>query len=161
MYGRTKLAGELAVLAAMPDAYVVRAAWIYEGADGSDFAAVMRRAASASGTGEVVADQIGTPTYVRDLCGALLQIADGSVRGPVLHAANEGGASRFEQAQAIFAELGEDPDRVRPISSDKHPRPAPRPSYSVLSSVKSAAAGLTPLRPWREALAEALATARG
>lgn len=161
VYGRTKLAGEMAVLAAMPDAHVVRTAWIYEGAEGSDFAAVMRRAASGSDTVDVVADQIGTPTYVGDLCAALLQIADGSIREPVLHAANEGGASRFEQAQAIFAELGEDPDRVRPVGSDKHPRPAPRPSYSVLSSVKSAAAGLTPLRPWREALAEALATAHG
>lgn len=161
VYGRTKLAGELAVLDAMPDAHVVRTAWIYEGADGSDFAAVMRRAAADGGTVEVVADQIGTPTYVGDLCAALLQIADGSIQAPVLHAANDGGASRFEQAQAIFAELGEDPDRVRPVGSDKHPRPAPRPPYSVLSSVKSAAAGLTPLRPWREALAEALATAGG
>lgn len=165
VYGRTKLAGELAVLVAMPDAHVVRTAWVYEGADGSDFAAGIRRAAVGSGNGDgtidVVADQIGSPTYVGDLCAALLEIADGAISGPVLHAANSGGASRFEQAQAIFAELGEDPDRVRPVDSDRHPRPAPRPSYSVLSPVKSAAAGLTPLRPWREALAEALATSAG
>ena len=87
---------------------------------------------------------------------ALLEIADGSIREPVLHAVNIGGASRFEQAQAIFTEVGADPDRVRPVGSDKHPRPAPRPRYSVLSEVKSAAAGLTPLLPWRDALAEAL-----
>ncbi|MGP4055486.1 dTDP-4-dehydrorhamnose reductase [Mycobacterium sp. 4D054] len=157
VYGRTKLAGEQQVLAALPDAHVVRTAWIYEGADGSDFAAVMRRAALGDGTVDVVADQIGSPTYVGDLCEALLQIADGAIRAPVLHAANAGAASRFEQAQAVFAELGADPSRVRPVSSDQHPRPAPRPAYSALSAVKSAAAGLTPLRPWHDALAAALA----
>ena len=159
VYGRTKLAGEFAVLSAMPNAHIVRTAWIYEGGDGSDFAAQMRRAASGSGTVEVVADQIGSPTYVVDLCAALLAIAEGSISESVLHAANVGGASRFEQAQAIFDELGADPNRVRPVGSDKHPRPAPRPPYSVLSEVKSAAAGLTPLRPWREALTEAMAAA--
>lgn len=162
VYGRTKLAGEFAVLSAKPDAHIVRTAWIYEGGDGSDFAAGIRRAAlgsGGSGTVDVVADQIGSPTYVVDLVGALLQIADDSISEPVLHAANLGAASRFEQAQAIFSELGADVDRVRPVGSDRHPRPAPRPPYSALSEVKSAAAGLTPLRPWRDALAEALAAA--
>ncbi|MDZ4266089.1 MAG: sugar nucleotide-binding protein, partial [Mycobacterium sp.] len=111
------------------------------------------------GTVDVVADQIGSPTYVVDLVGALLQIADDMISEPVLHAANFGAASRFEQAQAIFSELGADVERVRPVDSARHPRPAPRPSYSALSEVKSAAAGLTPLRPWREALAVALAAA--
>ncbi len=159
VYGRTKLAGESRVLSAMPDAHVVRTAWIYEGGEGSDFAATMRRAAAGSGTVEVVADQVGSPTYVGDLVGALLQIAEGSIRAPVLHAANIGAVSRFEQAQAIFEEVGADPNRVRPVGSDRHPRPAPRPMYSALSGVKSAAAGLTPLRLWREALTEALAAA--
>lgn len=158
VYGRTKLAGEQAVLAALPDARVVRTAWIYEGGDGTDFAAVMRRAAAGTGTVDVVADQIGSPTYVGDLCSALLQIADGGVGGPVLHAANTGAASRFEQARAVFTALGADPYRVRPVNSDRHPRPAPRPRYSALASAGSAELGLHPLRPWRDALAEAIAT---
>lgn len=156
VYGRTKLAGEQAVHAELPDATVVRTAWIYEGRDGSDFAAAMRRAALSDGTVDVVADQIGSPTYVGDLCAALLQIADG-VRAPLLHAANVGAVSRFEQARAVFSQMGADPERVRPVGSDLHPRPAPRPAYSALSPEKSAAAGLTPLRPWREAVAAALA----
>jgi dTDP-4-dehydrorhamnose reductase len=156
VYGRTTLAGELAVLAAMPDAHIVRSAWIYQGGDGADFAAVMRRSAAGDGTVDVVADQIGSPTYVGDLVGALLEIADGSIREPVLHAANEGEASRFDQARAVFEAVGADPARVRPVGSDRHPRPAPRPPYSALSGRKSAAAGLTPLRPWRDALADAL-----
>jgi dTDP-4-dehydrorhamnose reductase len=156
VYGRTKLAGELAVLAAMPDAHIVRTAWVYEGADGSDFAAAMRRLAEGDGPVDVVADQIGSPTYVGDLVGALLEIADGAIREPLLHAANEGEASRFEQAQAVFEAVGADPARVRPVGSDRHPRPAPRPPYSALSGRLSAEAGLTPLRQWRAALTAAI-----
>lgn len=160
VYGRTKLAGEFAVLAAMPDAHIVRTAWIYEGGDGSDFVAVMRRLAAGDGDVEVVTDQIGSPTYAADLVGALLEVADGNIREPVLHAANAGEASRYEQAQAVFEAVGADPARVRPVGSDRHPRPAPRPAYSALSARLSAEAGLTPLRPWRDALAAALAKHR-
>ena len=103
-----------------------------------------------------MADQVGSPTYVGDLVGALLEIADGAIREPVLHAANQGEASRYQQAQAVFEAVGADPARVRPVGTDRHPRPAPRPAYSALSGRRSAAAGLTPLRPWREALAAAL-----
>jgi dTDP-4-dehydrorhamnose reductase len=156
VYGHTKLAGELAVLAAMPDAHIVRTAWIYEGGDGTDFVATMRRLAARGEPIDVVADQVGSPTFVGDLVSALLQIADGSIREPLLHAANEGEASRFEQAQAVFEAVGADPQRVRPVGSDRYPRPAPRPAYSALSGRQSAVAGLTPLRPWREALAAAL-----
>ena len=157
VYGRTKLAGEFAVLTAMPDAHIVRTAWIYEGGDGTDFAATMRRLAAGDGPVDVVADQVGSPTYVADLVDALLEVADGSIREPVLHAANAGEASRYEQAQAVFEAVGADPARVRPIGSDRHPRPAPRPPYSALSGRLSAEAGLTTLRPWRDALAAALA----
>lgn len=157
VYGRTKLAGEQAVLAALPSAHVVRTSWVYRGAEGgTDFVAVMRRMAAGTDPVDVVADQVGSPTYAVDLATALLQVADGAVDVPVLHAANAGAVSRFEQAQAVFELVGADPDRVRPVSSDRVARPAPRPAYTVLSGRGSAAAGLTPLRPWRAALASAL-----
>lgn len=158
VYGRTKLEGERAVLAALPSAHVVRTAWVYRGAvGGSDFVAVMRRLAAGADPVEVVADQVGTPTYVGDLVPALLEVADGKADAPVLHAANGGQASRFDQARAVFELVGADPERVRPVGTDRHPRPAPRPAYTALSARRSAEAGLTPLRPWREALASALA----
>jgi dTDP-4-dehydrorhamnose reductase len=157
VYGRTKLDGEHAVLAALPDAHVVRTSWVYTGGDGTDFVAVMRRLAATDRVIDVVDDQTGAPTYARDLVSALLEIAAGDVRAPILHASNVGAVSRFEQARAVFAELGADPDRVRPVSTAAVPRPAHRPVYSVLSMADSTRAGLTPLRPWREALAEALA----
>lgn len=157
VYARSKLAGERAVLAALPDATVVRTAWVYTGGTGKDFVAVMRRLAAGDGPVDVVDDQTGSPTYVADLAAALLQVADDRVPGPILHAANEGEVSRFGQARAVFEECGADPARVRPVGSAQFPRPAPRPSYSALGGRQSAAAGLTPLRPWRAALAAALA----
>lgn len=157
VYGRSKLAGERAALAALPDAVVVRTAWVYTGDTGEDFVAVMRRLAASDGPIDVVDDQVGSPTYVGDLAAALLQVADDGVPGPVLHAANEGVVSRFEQARAVFEECGADPARVRPVSTAHFPRPAPRPSYSALSSRQSAAAGLRPLRHWRAALIASLA----
>jgi len=157
VYGRTKLDGEHAVLSALPDAHVVRTSWVYTGGDGTDFVAVMRRLAATNRVIDVVDDQTGAPTYARDLVSALLEIVAGDIRAPILHAANVGAVSRFEQARAVFAELGADPDRVRPVSTAAVPRPAHRPVYSVLSMGDSTRAGLTALRPWREALAEALA----
>jgi dTDP-4-dehydrorhamnose reductase len=156
IYGRSKRAGELAVLAS-PEATVVRTAWVYTGAPGGkDFVAVMRRLAAGDGTVDVVDDQTGSPTYAVDLAGALLEVADGKIRKRLVHAANSGVVTRFDQARAVFECVGADPQRVRPVSSDRHPRPARRPAYSALSGRQSAEAGLSPLRPWRDALAEAL-----
>lgn len=169
VYAASKLAGEQAVLAAAPEAVVVRTAWVYTGGtERSDFVAVMQRLAAGDGPIKVVDDQTGSPTYAADLAAALLELADhvvdeagADVRGRVLHAANEGVVSRFEQARAVFAEIGAEPDRVQPCSSDEFPRPAVRPSYSALSGRQWAAAGLTPLRPWRAALVAALTVAPG
>lgn len=157
VYARTKLAGEQAVLAAAPDATVVRTAWVYTGADGTDFVAAMRRLAAGDQTVDMVDDQVGSPTYTGDLVDALLRIADTPITARVLHAANGGAVSRYEQTRAIFAGVGADPGRVHPVSSAQNPRPAARPHYSALSGAASARAGLTPLRDWRDALAAALA----
>jgi dTDP-4-dehydrorhamnose reductase len=159
VYALSKLAGERAVLAALPEAVVVRTAWVYTGGTGKDFVAVMRRLAAGDGPIDVVDDQAGSPTYVGDLATALLQVVDDRVPGPILHAANEGAVSRFEQARAVFEECGADPARVRPVSTAQFPRPAPRPPYTALGGRESAAAGLTPLRHWRPALVAALAAA--
>lgn len=158
LYGQTKLAGEQAVLAALPDAVVVRTAWVYTGGNGKDFVAAMRRLAAGDGTVEMVDDQTGTPTYVADLVSALLEVADGRVHAPegIVHAANAGEATRCAQARAVFEGVGADPERVLPVTSAHNPRPAARPKYSALSGRQSERAGLSPLRPWREALTAAL-----
>lgn len=152
VYGRSKLAGERAVLDALPAATVVRTAWVYTGGSGTDFVAVMRKLAAGPDSVDVVDDQIGSPTYVADLAATLWAVADERPAG-IVHAANRGAVSRCEQARAVFAGLGADPLRVRPVSSADHPRPAARPAYSAL-----AAAGVAPLRDWHDALIDALRT---
>ncbi|WP_070377998.1 dTDP-4-dehydrorhamnose reductase [Rhodococcus sp. WMMA185] len=156
VYGRTKLAGERAVHAALPSAHVVRTAWVYTGV-GSDFVATMLRLERERDTVDVVDDQVGSPTYAGDLAGALLELACRSdVAAPILHATNSGVASWFDLARAVFEEVGADPNRVRPCTSAQFPRPAPRPAFSVLSGNSWVRAGLTPPRTWREALHTAL-----
>ncbi len=164
VYGRSKLAGEQAVLELAPDAHIVRTAWVYTGR-GTDFVATMRRLERERDSVNVVADQIGSPTYAPDLAAGLLELA---ARAPlpgaaarILHATNAGQVSWFELARAVFAGVGADPTRVHPCTTADFPRPAPRPAYSVLSGAAWAAAGLTPLRDWDVALADALAAAGG
>lgn len=151
VYGASKLAGEQQVLHAHPDAHVVRTAWVW-GATGSNFVKTIARLAATRPTLRVVDDQRGTPTYTVDLAAALLELAGSAVPGGILHATNAGQTTWFGFARAILAELGEDPERVQPTTTAEFLRPAPRPAYSVLSGAEWAAAGLTPLRPWAEAL---------
>ncbi|GAB3452786.1 dTDP-4-dehydrorhamnose reductase [Actinophytocola sediminis] len=161
VYGSTKAAGEAAVLGSGADSWVVRTAWVY-GAHGNNFVKTMARLADNHETVSVVDDQRGSPTWTGDLAAGLLELAaravsDAPPSARVLHATGAGETTWFEFAGAVFAELGLDPARVRPCKSDEFPRPAPRPSYSVLSDQAWRASGLTPLRPWREALAAAFA----
>ncbi|WP_072806719.1 dTDP-4-dehydrorhamnose reductase [Rhodococcoides yunnanense] len=156
-YGRTKLAGEKAVLQALPTATIVRTAWVYTGT-GSDFVSTMRRLERERETVSVVDDQTGSPTYARDLAGGLLELATSAETSEsILHLTNSGTATWFELARAVFAGIGADPARVLPCTSADFVRPAPRPAYSVLSAASWERAGLSPLRDWREALDDALA----
>lgn len=157
IYARSKLEGELAILGTAAAATIARTSLVYTGGAGTDFIAFMRRCAAGTETVTVVNDLTGSITYVRDLVSALLEIAEKDLRAPLLHVVNEGAVCRIDLARAIFEELGADPDRVLPISSEAFARPAPRPAYSALSMAKSIQAGLTPLRPWRDAVVEALA----
>jgi len=161
VYGTTKADGEAAVLGSGAQAWVVRTAWVY-GAHGNNFVKTMARLAESHDTLSVVDDQRGSPTWTGDLADGLLELAarvtgDEPPAARVLHATGGGETTWFGFAGAVFTELGLDPARVRPCSSDEFPRPAPRPSYSVLSDEAWRASGLTPLRPWRDALTAAFA----
>ncbi len=154
-YGRTKAAGERLSQAAHPHGtIIVRAAWLY-GAHGPNFAATMLRLAAANDTVRVVVDQLGQPTWTADLAGKILELADADVRSGIFHGTNSGQASWFDFARAIFSEAGLDPARVEPTDSSSFVRPATRPSYSVLGHAAWRSAGLEPMRPWTDALAEA------
>lgn len=161
VYGASKLAGELAVRAAHPQrSWVVRTAWVYA-ASGANFVTTMLRLERERAFLEVVDDQVGSPTYAADLAAALLAMLAADPAPGIYHAAGGGSVSWHGLAQAVFAELGADPARVRPVASSAVPRPAPRPAFSVLGPRHWTAAGLTPLRGWREALAAAMCACRG
>lgn len=154
VYGRSKLAGERAVLE-FAGTYVVRTAWVY-GGSGGNFVRTMTRLESERETLTVVDDQYGGPTWSADLAKGLVELARtvlGGRRIPrVVHATGGGQTTWCGLARAVFTELGADPTRVRRCGSEDFPRPAPRPAYSVLSDRVWREAGLTPLPPWRTAL---------
>ncbi|WP_420856548.1 dTDP-4-dehydrorhamnose reductase [Streptomyces mangrovisoli] len=158
-YGRTKLAGEQAVLTTLPDAgYVVRTAWLY-GAGGGNFVRTMIALERVRETLDVVDDQRGQPTWTADLADRLLRLGRSATAGAaparIYHATSGGDTTWYGLAREVFRLLGADPDRVRPTTAAAYARPAPRPAYGVLGHDGWAAAGIEPIRDWREALREA------
>lgn len=157
-YGRTKLAGERAVLEILPErGYVVRTGWLY-GTGGGNFVRTMMRLEAARDTVDVVDDQRGQPTWSADVAVRLVRLV-GAPPG-VYHATNSGDGTWYDLARETFRLLGADPARVRPATSASFPRPAPRPAYSVLGHARWREADLPPLRDWREALPQALPALR-
>lgn len=155
-YGRTKAAGERLVREAHPGAHIVRTAWLY-GEHGGSFPRTMLRLAADRETVSVVTDQLGQPTWTRDLADAIVALLDADAPAGSYHGTNAGAASWFELARATFELAGLDPERVLPTDSSAFVRPAPRPAYSVLGHDAWARTGLAAPRPWREALADAFA----
>ncbi|WEH33725.1 dTDP-4-dehydrorhamnose reductase [Streptomyces sp. AM 4-1-1] len=173
-YGRTKLAGERAVLDLLPTTgYVVRTAWLY-GEGGANFVRTMIRLEATRDTLDVVDDQRGQPTWSADLAHRLAQLGCAAVAGlappGIYHGTSGGEGSWCDLARETFRLLGADPARVRATTgaalarasagTTTAPRPAPRPAYSVLGHARWRAAGLDPIRDWRAALAQALPALR-
>ncbi|HEY8654177.1 MAG TPA: dTDP-4-dehydrorhamnose reductase [Dermatophilaceae bacterium] len=154
-YGRTKAAGEWAVQGLCPQSWIVRTAWLY-GAHGPNFVKTMARLAAEEDTVSVVDDQRGQPTWTVDLAAAIVRLVEADAPFGTYHGTSSGETTWFGFAQAIFSELGLDPARVLPTTSDAFVRPAPRPAYSVLGHHNWQIADLASIREWREALAESI-----
>jgi dTDP-4-dehydrorhamnose reductase len=156
-YGRTKAAGEKLALAAHPTgAYIVRTAWLY-GGGGPNFAKTMVKLAGSHPEITVVNDQLGQPTYTRDLAEQTVRLLDADAPAGIYHGTNSGETTWFDFAREIFRRSGNDPERVKPTDSTQFVRPAARPAYSVLGHDAWRAAGLEPMRNWQEALEAAAA----
>ncbi|MCT7355581.1 dTDP-4-dehydrorhamnose reductase [Streptomyces sp. 15-116A] len=157
-YGRSKLAGEQAVLEELPGASaVVRTAWLY-GVHGSNFVRTMIGLESRRPTVDVVDDQRGQPTWSADVATRIADLGPrlGDGTHGIFHATNSGEATWYDLAREIFHLLGTDPDRVRPTTTAAFPRPASRPAYSALAHDRWQEIDLPALRDWRAALHEAL-----
>ena len=158
VYGRSKLAGEQAVRELLPQAYIVRTAWLY-GAVGGNFVKTVARLERERATVTVVDDQFGAPTWTAQLAAGIVELGRSpATAAGIYHCTNSASTTWFGFARAVFEELGAEPSRVLPTNTANFPRPAPRPAYSVLSDRAWQGAALTPLPHWRSALSQAFAS---
>jgi dTDP-4-dehydrorhamnose reductase len=155
VYGLSKLAGEYLVRALCPNHMVIRTCGLYgvwgSGGKGGNFVETMLRLAGQGKPLRVVDDQICTPSYTVDVAEATVALLAANRPG-LYHATNAGACSWHQFAQTIFESAGVRAD-LTAIPSSAYGAPACRPTYSVLDGAGLRALGLTPLRPWREALA--------
>lgn len=165
VYGTTKEAGERAVREANPRHVIIRTAWLYSH-EGDNFVASMLRLGRERAELRIVADQIGSPTYVEDLAAAAATVAHHLASGGrdrrygTFHYCGGGVVSRFEFAEAIFAEAtrhGYRPPVLKPVATAEYPTPARRPANSALDCTRIAEAYGIRQRPWRDSLAECVA----
>ncbi len=151
-YGRSKRAGEEALITKHPDGgYVVRTAWLY-GKSGKNFVETMLAVAAQGKPLKVVDDQTGSPTHARDLAQQIRTLLEGDYAGGVYHATNAGQTTWYGFAKEIFTRAGIQAD-LTPCTSEAFPRPAKRPAFSVLLNTK-----LPAMRSWEEGLTAYLAS---
>jgi dTDP-4-dehydrorhamnose reductase len=155
-YGRTKLAGEVAVREILPDrSYVVRTAWLYS-EHGSNFVKTMLKLEQTHSTVAVVSDQSGQPTWSRDLARQIVTLIDSHAPAGTYHGTSSGQTTWYGFTQEIYRLLEKNPNRVTATTTDQFPRPAPRPAYSVLGHDRWEQIEVAPIRDWEDGLAEAL-----
>ena len=151
IYGRTKLEGEALLTSFCQNALIIRTAWLYS-EFGGNFVKTMLRLAETRPEINVVADQIGTPTYAGDLAEAIHRIvSSGEWKPGIYHFTDEGVASWYDFTKAIFEVAGRDV-KVNPIKTSEYPTPAKRPLYSVLSKKKIKKAFGLEIPYWRDSL---------
>jgi dTDP-4-dehydrorhamnose reductase len=151
-YGISKLLGERFVMSLTNRFYIIRTSWLY-GPNGRNFVDTVLRLLKEKERLEVVTDQVGSPTFTRDLAAKIREIIG---RGyGTYHVTNSGSCSWYEFAKTIAAKR-RSTTPVNPVTSEQFRRPAKRPANSVLGNTMLRLEGLEPLRPWHEALEEYL-----
>lgn len=148
-YGMSKYLGEEAVRSYLPQHFIVRISWLF-GINGKNFVKTMLRLGAEREKITVVNDQIGSPTYTKDLSVLLADMIVTDQYG-TYHATNEGFCSWFDLACAIMREAGL-PAKVLPVSSEQYPSRAKRPANSRMSKEKLIKNGFQKLPPWEDAL---------
>lgn len=156
VYGMTKLDGEKAIQKWCPEAIIIRTSWVYS-AYGKNFVKTMCRLMAERDTINVINDQIGSPTYAKDLAAAILKIADAANwEGGIYHYSNEGEISWYDFAVAI-RDFHSFDCQVKPIPTSAYPTAAQRPKYSLLDKSKIKATYAVEVPDWKESLAKMLA----
>jgi dTDP-4-dehydrorhamnose reductase len=151
-YGKSKADAETKILSILPDACIVRTSWLF-GPGGKCFPDTILKLAATRAELEVVNDQRGCPTYTLDLADAMAALCKSEAQG-IVHCTNREDCTWYDFAAEIIRQAGLK-TLVRPTTSDRFVRPAPRPKYSVLSSASLSAYGIR-MRPWRETVTDYL-----
>ena len=154
-YGRTKLEGEQQAMSACRRTMIIRTAWLYS-SFGNNFVKTMIRLGREKSELGVIFDQIGTPTYARDLAVAIFAAIDKGIVPGIYHYSNEGVISWYDFAKAIHRMAGITTCRVRPLHTSEYPTPAARPHYSVLDKTKIKQTYALDIPYWEESLAECI-----
>jgi dTDP-4-dehydrorhamnose reductase len=154
-YGRTKLAGEQAVVNACRQSMIIRTAWLYS-TFGNNFVKTMIRLGKEKPELGVIFDQIGTPTYARDLALAIFAAIEQGIVPGIYHFSNEGVISWYDFTKAIHRIAGITTCRVRPLHTSEYPTPAIRPHYSVLDKTKIKNTYGIDIPYWEDSLQECL-----
>ena len=155
VYGRTKLAGEQAAQKACRRTMIIRTAWLYS-TFGNNFVKTMIRLGKERPELGVIFDQIGTPTYARDLAMAIMTAINQGVIPGVYHFSNEGVISWYDFTKAIHRIAGITTCHVRPLHTSEYPTPAARPHYSVLDKTKIKQTYGFEIPYWEESLKECI-----
>ena len=155
VYGKTKLVGEFNVLKFCPNAVIIRTAWLYS-TFGNNFVKTMLRLGREKEQLGVIFDQIGTPTYARDLAAAIMVIIEKGIIPGIYHFSNEGVISWYDFTKAIHRIAGITTCHVRPLHTAEYPTPAARPHYSVLDKTKIKDTLGIEIPYWEESLAECI-----
>lgn len=155
VYGRTKLEGEQLVRQHCERAMIVRTAWLYS-IFGNNFVKTMIRLGKEKTELGVIFDQIGTPTYARDLAVAIMTAVEKGIIPGIYHFSNEGVTSWYDFTKAIHRIAGISGCNVRPIHTEEYPTPARRPHYSVLDKTKIKATYNIEVPYWEKSLAECI-----
>lgn len=155
VYGRTKLVGEFNVLKLCQQSMVIRTAWLYS-TFGNNFVKTMIRLGNERSELGVVADQIGTPTYARDLARIIMTAINEGIQPGIYHFTNEGVASWYDFTKAIHRLAGITTCHVRPLHTSEYPTAAQRPPYSVLDKTKIKQTYGIEIPYWEESLKECI-----
>jgi dTDP-4-dehydrorhamnose reductase len=155
IYGASKWAGEEAVRSFIPENhYIIRTAWLY-GKNGNNFGKTILKLASSNDELKVVDDQLGQPTWTKDLANKIIELVETKAPFGNYHGTSSGQVTWYGLARSLFKLSKLDPERIKPVTTEFFPRPAPRPSYSVLGHETFEGTGVKPIRNWHDALKEA------
>ena len=155
VYGRTKLVGEINVQKFCERSMIIRTAWLYS-TFGNNFVKTMIRLGHEKPELGVIFDQIGTPTYARDLARVIMTAIEQGIRPGIYHFSNEGVTSWYDFTKAIHRLAGITTCRVRPLHTAEYPTPAARPHYSVLDKTKIKQTYGIDIPHWEESLADCI-----